>query len=91
MLAFRNALNSRAKVPNADVSRNISQQIRTLVRNCNRLLVPDGSWRVMMHSDELPTSLVQKVAKVGDRAFLSVVKSHHLSRKGRQLSSCRGF
>ena len=65
----------------------LSQQIRTLVRNSNRLLVPDRSWRVVMHSDELPTTLVQKVAKVGDRAFLSVVKSHHLSRKSSVLLS----
>ena len=65
----------------------IPQPIRTLVRNSNRLLVPDRSRRVVMHSDELPTSLVQKLAKVSDRTFLSVVISHHLSRKRRQLSS----
>jgi hypothetical protein len=41
-----------------------------------------------MHGDELPTSLVKQVAKIGDRAFLTVVEFHHLcgvQRQKRQL------
>jgi hypothetical protein len=58
----------------------ILRQMRTLVRNGNRLLEPDPRERVIMHSRELPTCLVKQVMKMGNSAFLAVEQSHHLRR-----------
>jgi hypothetical protein len=38
----------------------------------------------MMHSSELPTCLIEKVAKIGDRAFLAIMVAHHLWRARRK-------
>ena len=63
------------------IRENIPQRMRILVRNSNRLLVPDRRQHVMVYSRELPTCLFQQVTKLGDCAFFSVEKSHHLRRE----------
>ena len=80
VLALRNAFNALMtyKGPRRGHIKKIPRRIRTLVRNSNRLLEPDRSRRVVMYSDELPTSLVQQVAEIGDRALLAVEIFHHL-------------
>jgi len=40
-----------------------------------------------MYGDELPTSVVQQVTKIGNRAFLSVEESHHL--RATAAKNCR--
>jgi|SRR6267142_2671085 len=55
-----------------------ARQIRTLIRNSNRLSEPDCSRQVIMYSRELPTCLVEQVTKMGYRAFLAVEIGHHL-------------
>jgi hypothetical protein len=55
-----------------------ARQIRTLIRNSNRLSEPDRSRRVIMYSRELPSCLVKQVTKMGYRAFLAVEINHHL-------------
>jgi hypothetical protein len=32
-----------------------------------------------MYSNELPTRLIEQVTKIGDRTFLGIEESHHLS------------
>ncbi len=53
--------------------------MRSLVRTSNRLLEPDRCRRVVIYRSELPTSLVQQVTKIRDRAFSAIGESHHLS------------
>jgi len=55
----------------------ITSKVRILVRNSDRLLEPDCRRRFVMYSNELPTSLIQQVSKVRDRALLAVETSHH--------------
>jgi len=55
--------------------------MKSLDWNSDRLLVPDRRRRVVMYRDELPTSLVQQVTEIRDRAFFAVVESHHLSAR----------
>ena len=50
----------------------------------------------MMHSSEFPTCLIEKVAKIGDRAFLAIMVAHHLlagaqNRSQLRSSSCIFF
>jgi len=55
--------------------------MKSLDWNSNRLLVPDRRRRIVMYRDELPTSLVQQVTEIRDRAFFAVIESHHLSAR----------
>lgn len=41
----------------------------------------------MMHSSELPTCLIEQVAKIGDRAFLAIMVAHHLLAVAKKVSS----
>ena len=63
------------------------RQTRTLDRDSNRLLEPDHRGGVMMHSSELPTCLIEQVAKIGDRAFLAIMVAHHLLAVAKKVSS----
>jgi hypothetical protein len=40
-----------------------------------------------MYCDELPTGLMQQVAKIRDRAFFAVQEAHHLSAHTTSIQS----
>ena len=40
-----------------------------------------------MHGGELPTRLLEQVAKISDRTFLTIKKAHHLLQERNKVSS----